>query len=142
MLTLKIVGGAQLAAKLNDLPNGPKKVLQPASRRALEPMRARAAQLAPRAPGAPDIADNIVISSRARRIQTQVEYAMGPSKGFFYGFFQEFATRFHAAHPFMRPAFNQTWPQVIGILVSELWQAIRTLAGQGVNTSGIGGRFG
>lgn len=139
---LAIHGGNELAAKLNALPQGPKKVLLTSGRRAAEPIRLRASQLAPRAPGAPDLADNIGISSIATRRQDEVSYAIGPTKAFFYGFYQEYGTIHHGAQPFMRPAFQSAAPQALGLLGQMLWQEIRALAGQGVNLGGVGGRFG
>ncbi len=62
-----------------------------------------------RAPGGPDLADNIVISTtRVKGLPSSetAAVAVGPAKRSFYGFYQEFGTAFHGAQPFMRPAFD------------------------------------
>jgi HK97 gp10 family phage protein len=101
---------------------------------AAEPMRASMASFAPREPGAPDIADNIVISKTRRKADVrdgqEVAVAIGPSKGFFYGFFQEFGTVHHGAQPFARPAFDSEWETALEIIRTDLWTI---LAGHGIH---------
>lgn len=132
-------GGAELAATLRSLPT---RISRPVQREALfavaEPMRARMARLAPREPGAPDIADNIVISGgrggtdKSTGQEKAISVAIGPSKGFIYGFFQEYGTSRHGAQPFMRPAFDSEAPKVVPALAQALWVE---LAGRGINPS-------
>jgi HK97 gp10 family phage protein len=85
---------------------------------AVEPMRVRAGELAPRSNGpGPHLADNIVAAETAFGANGNVSgnpdvvaIAVGPShqpNDMFYGMFQEFGTAHHPAQPFLRPAFDQ-----------------------------------
>lgn len=133
---MRFEGGQELAAALASLPaRVSKRVVKEALTDAAEPMRASMARLAPRAPGAPDIADNIVVSAgrggkdafgdvRAQSV------AVGPSRGFFYGYFLEWGTSKMSPRAFMRPAFDSTAPQVINEIAPRLWTE---LAGRGVS---------
>lgn len=144
MMQMRIEGGMELVAAIRQLPSRVgKRMLTEALKDAAEPMRERMGELAPRAPGAPDLADNIVISTTTRvantvdgfseRTDDQVAaVAVGPAKGFFYGFFQEFGTIWHGAQPFARPAFDSESPQVLVVLARALWAA---LAGKGISRS-------
>ena len=135
--SMKIEGGKELAANLRALPAS---VSQPIIIRALkdaaEPMRVRMGQLAPREPGAPDIADNIGISVANRigdvgggrweaKHDQEFAVAVGPTKSFFYGIFLEYGTIKMSARPFMRPAFDSTVQTSLTILAQRLWDAIR-----------------
>lgn len=138
-MTMRFEGGRELAAALAALPaRVSKRVVKEALVEAAEPMRASAAQMAPREPGAPDIADNIVISAgRGGKDEfgddRATSVAVGPSKGFFYGYYQEYGTRHHGAQPFMRPAFESTTGTSLAILSKALW---RELAAKGIGRSG------
>jgi len=135
--SLKIEGFKELAANLRALPDAlQRSVILDALTDAAEPMRARMGQLAPRRPGAPDIADNIGISVANRigdvgggrweaRSDTEHAVAVGPTKNFFYGLFLEYGTIKMAARPFMRPAFDTTVQTSLTILSQRLWDAIR-----------------
>lgn len=123
MMSLKIEGGDKLARELRGLSN---RVNRSVQRQALEKggeiIRASAASMAPREPGAPDLADNIRIST-ARPDDGSVGIAIGPTKGFFYGFFQEFGTSHHA-QPFMRPAWDANMARSLKVITSSLWEAL------------------
>lgn len=138
---LTLIGGPELARTLLSLsPRLSTQLMNAALREGAEPMRSRAAELAPREPGAPDLADNIVVSPVRQTAKNGTGVAMGPSKGFFYGFFQEFGTARHGAQPFMRPAFDGTQRQVVGIVGASLWAA---LIRRGITTNrGSGGGVG
>lgn len=93
-------------------------VLVQAGLNAVEPMRVRAGELAPRSAGSgPHLADNIVAAETAfgsngnvSRNPDVIAIAIGPShqpNDMFYGQFQEFGTAHHPAQPFLRPAFDQ-----------------------------------
>lgn len=131
--TVKFEGGKELAAALNQLPSRvSRRVLLEVLTDVAEPVRARMGQLAPREPGAPDLADNMVIS-QARRIgsveggqwvssePTQAAVAVGPSKEFFYGLYQEYGTSRHGAQPFGRPAFDSEAPKALSEIGRRLW---------------------
>lgn len=134
---MQIHGGKELAARLRALPEAfTRAVVIGALTESAELMRARMAQLAPREPGAPDLADNIGISVANRlgdvgggrweaRHDEEHAVAVGPTKDFFYGLFQEYGTIHHAAQPFMRPAFDSEAPKALTALTQELWKPLR-----------------
>lgn len=125
-------GGEELAAALDRLSTRvSRRLLREALIEGAEPIRRRAGHLAPRAPGAPDLADNIGIS--VSRSEDEATIAVGPTQGFFYGLFQEYGTVHHRAQPFMRPAFESEANRALGIVGQALW---RELAGRGVSRSG------
>ena len=90
-----------------------------ALRAAAEPIRAKAAQLAPDDPrtDAPyDLKTSIVVSSRQksgratrhrRESPTEVVVFIGPTKeGYPQAIMQEFGTKHHSARPYLRPAWS------------------------------------
>jgi HK97 gp10 family phage protein len=100
-----------------------------------EPIRATAARLAPREPGAPDLADNIRIAPVRKRPEDDVRtfsVGIGVPRAFFYDYFQEFGTVDHGANPFYRPAFDTHAQQALGIVGAAFW---RELAGRGLGRS-------
>jgi len=105
-VTMQVTGVAELSKALGSLSTRmSRKIQRDALVEAAEPIRRQASATAPRAPGEPDLADNIVISN-ARPADGSVGVVVGPSKPFFYGTFQEWGTSRHGAQPFMRPAFD------------------------------------
>ena len=135
--SMKVTGFKELGAALRALPTS---VSQPivinALKEAAEPMRVRMGQLAPREPGAPDLADNIGISVANRigdvgggrweaKHDQEFAVAVGPTKSFFYGIFLEYGTVKMSARPFMRPAFDSTAQTSLTILSQRLWDAVR-----------------
>lgn len=125
MFAMRFEGGQQLAKRLQQLPlNVGRRTMLQALKDGAEPIQERAADLAPRAPGAPDLADHIVVATVRGEDPT---VAVGPTREFLYGFYQEFGTSRHSAQPFMRPAFNES-PKSLGIIGGALWRA---LIGQG-----------
>lgn len=136
-VTMKFEGGLELAQALNKLPTRvSKRVIREALERAGEPMRADMARRAPRAPGAPDIADNMVMSpARMQGISDNDQAAaikIGPEKSLFYGLFQEFGTIHHGAQPFARPAFDAGWQKALDSVRASFWTA---LAAAGISRS-------
>jgi HK97 gp10 family phage protein len=100
-----------------------------------EPIRATAARLAPREPGAPDLADNIRIAAVRKRPEDDVRtfsVGIGVPRQFFYDYFQEFGTVDHGAHPFYRPALDTHAKQSIALIGAAFW---RELAGRGLGRS-------
>lgn len=145
-VTLRIQGASDLAKRLKQLPDAvSRKVQLEALTAGAEPIRSAAAHLAPRGhQGAPHLADDIVISApslaqlerRDRFEETVVE--VGPSitpNDHFYGFFQEFGTKHHAAHPFMRPAFDVNVGTSLNRVLSAFWLSIRKALPQSFGTS-------
>lgn len=122
-------GGAELAQALDRLSvRISKSIMRDALLEAGEPMRRTAARFAPYEPGAPDLKANIGIA--AIRGDDMATVAIGPTRGFFYGLFQEYGTSRHGAQPFMRPAFDMEAPRALDLLGRALW---RELAGRGVS---------
>jgi HK97 gp10 family phage protein len=140
-MKVRIEGGAALARTLNALPNKVSQTIRTQALRAgAEPIRQAMSQMAPRDPGAPDLADNIVVSTVRKGGVTSLisdeqtsAVAVGPEKKFFYGFFQEYGTVHHAAQPFARPAFDANVNQSIGIIMKALWAAL-SVRGSGGGT--------
>jgi HK97 gp10 family phage protein len=141
-VTTAFDGGQAILARLEQLAPAVKRAAERgALEKAAAPIRARAAELAPRSSRhSAHLADNIVIGAvnqnaldrAGRESETVIE--TGPSKkpgDFFYGFFDEFGTIHQAAQPYMRPAFDSQAPAALGILGQELWNAIRAAAGGG-----------
>lgn len=132
MITVKFEGGAQLAANLAALPTSVSKQVQRAVLvEAAEPMVAVMRRLAPRAPGAPDIADNIEIGNPSQRKDEfgddkAMTVSVGPIKGFFYGYYQEWGTVYHGAQPFMRPAFDQNKDRSLWIIRTRTWEHVQS----------------
>jgi HK97 gp10 family phage protein len=144
-LAVTLEGSADLRARLRSLPKALSVSVQ---RKALlvgaEPIRARAATLAPRneSAGAPHLADHIVTAVSSARTLAQVGLSaaeldvarsgvvveIGPSRqpsDHFYGYFQEFGTVHHAAQPFMRPAFDTQASRSLAATLAALWAAVR-----------------
>lgn len=99
-------------------------ILRRAAVEALEPMRERAAALAPDDPATTqnDLKDNIAVGTRSRsrragRKINQVEAYMGPDADVPFvvskGVYQEFGTRDHPPQSFMRPAWDGGKMQLI-----------------------------
>lgn len=142
MFTMRFEGGEELGRTLNALPAKLSyRVLIEGLKEAGEPMRQRMGQLAPREPGAPDLADNMGISVASRigsteggrwraREEGEAAVAVGPTKHFFYGIFQEYGTSRHGAQPFARPAFDSEAPKALGIMGRIFWTV---LASKGIN---------
>ena len=101
-----------------------------------EIFRDRAASLAPVAPGAPDLAKNIGMSRTMPTDRDGAGIAVGPTTGFFYGFFQEYGTVHHGAQPFMRPAFDSETSKVLATIAASLW---RELAARGAGVRSVSG---
>lgn len=138
MITLRVDGGDKLAKTLRDLPN---RVSRSVQREALtvgaERIRSRASAIAPRAAGAPDLADNIGIATDVRPADGSVGVGVGVPRGFFYDWFQEFGTSRHGARPFWRPTIDAEGPRVIKLVAAEMWAAlIRKGAGSGRGSGG------
>lgn len=137
---MHLKGGAELAAALNAISKAVRrKALYAVLRDAAEPMRARAAQLAPYRPGGRDIREHIGISTTTRigsvaggqwqaADEFQAAVAIGPTQGFFYGLYQEYGTVRHAAHAFMRPAFDETRDPTLFLIRDGLWKLMEHAA--------------
>jgi HK97 gp10 family phage protein len=125
MISMRIEGGDKLAEILDAIP---KRASRDRQRDALlaggELIRARAASLAPRAPGAPDLAENINIGTVRSSVEGEVSVGIGSGRYFFYDMFQEFGTSRHSAHPFYRPAMDSEAAKAIKVIGLSLWSAL------------------
>lgn len=134
---VRFEGGQQLAKTFDQLSTRmSRKIQRDALMEGAEPIRKSASVYAPRAPGAPDIADNIGIT--AIHARQDVTVAVGPTTGFFYGLFQEFGTTRHGAQPFMRPAFDTEAQRSLAAIGGAMW---RSLISRGFATARAGSGF-
>lgn len=132
--SMTFTGDRELARALADLSTRvSKSVARQALAEGAEPIRAQGERYAPRRAPKPDLADHIVISTQRAENRESAAVKVGPSTGFFYGFFQEFGTAHHAAHPFMRPALSSKWRESLDIVKDAFW---RVLASRGVIRTG------
>ena len=102
---------------------------------AADPMRREMAAKMERGPDAPHAADNVIVAV-VNEIDGEplapMEFAVGvgPTKDFWYWFFQEFGTVHHSAQPAMRPAFDAGIQRALKDLGNALWDAIAKSASQ------------
>lgn len=107
---MKVLGAEQTKAAIMGIADQAPNALQAALVEAAEPLRQRIAELVRRAPGAPDLADHIVIQVEdgAVAIGPSIDHRSDqPGRQFDeQGQMLEFGTRHMPAFPFMRPAFD------------------------------------
>ena len=148
-MTGRIEGGLQLSRALRSLPEAvSNRVVKSALLAAAEPIQNTGSAIAPRAPGAPDLAEHIVISVARREEPGDVAVVIGPANerradtGTNYsvqGLMVELGTARMRAQPFMRPAFEANAEQSFRTLQRLLWDAIARHAGtRGQRGSGVG----
>lgn len=140
MFSMRFEGGDKLAATLAGLSTRlSKQILREALKKGGGPMRTLTAQMAPRAPGAPDMADHVVIAT-VRDQENQASVGIGmDSKEYFYDLFQERGTARHKAQPFYRPAFDEKAPEAVAIIGAELWRQLIARGFTGTRTAPDGG---
>jgi HK97 gp10 family phage protein len=120
-VAMRFEGGAKLTKALDTLALKPSQnVMRAALKVGAEPIRAEASMRAPRAPGAPDIADNIAISN-AKVKGEMAAVKIGPAKGYAYGLPLEIGTSKMQARPFMRPAFDLKASVALMMIGQALW---------------------
>jgi HK97 gp10 family phage protein len=139
MTSMKIEGGAQLAKALQQLSvRVSKNVLRETLKTvAAPPIQQSAAGRVARAPGAPDLADHIAISTARAEAGPTASVVVGPSvekrqdgtrkKPISFGLqgkYLEFGTARTKMRAFMRPAFDQNASKSIPAIASALWHAI------------------
>jgi HK97 gp10 family phage protein len=131
---VKFTGGEELARTLNALPTKlSRQIKREALLDAAQPIVTVARRLAPREPGAPDLADNIEAVAGRGGLDTfgdekATTVAIGPVRGFFYGKFQEFGTVHHAPQPFMRPAWESQRTRTLDLIRERLWVELQAFA--------------
>jgi HK97 gp10 family phage protein len=136
-VSARIEGFEELARNLLALPEGPRgSRLVAALKVGGAPIKAAMEQLAPREPGAPDMAAGIVMASVTKlgapdgrkweiREDSEAAIAIGPSKDFYYGIFQEYGTVHHKAQPFARPAFEGNKEAALALIGPALWVEVK-----------------
>jgi len=150
MIRTRFEGGQRLAGVLNGLPA---RVNTGVTREALRsvaapPIQRRAAALVRRAPGSPDIADHIVVST-GRGDATSSAIVVGPStarrsdqpKRTFaqQGKYLEFGTAHIPMLAFLRPAFDQEAIQTLKPIGAAIWAALVAKGFVTTRSSGGGG---
>lgn len=119
-------GGSELARNLDLLPDRvSRRVQRDALLAGAAPVRQQARATAPRAPGAPDIADNIGAST-ALGPNGEPAVAVGPVVGFHYGIWLEEGNSRQGAQPFMRPSLDSETTRALKVIGEHLWDAIRS----------------
>jgi len=96
-------------------------------RQGAELIRARAAQLAPRGPTAPHMADHIITQLDDRGLAVFV----GPEQEFFYAKFHEFGTIKMWGSPFLRPAFDTEQTRALTVIAKATAITISNVIGGG-----------
>ena len=99
---------------------------------AAQPMADRMSDHAPRGPVAPHLADSITVAP-VRSDAVSAEVVIGPTKEFFYGMFWEFGWKYHAAHPFVRPGYDETTNVVLALFARHVWERIAAEGARGVS---------
>jgi HK97 gp10 family phage protein len=131
MMTFKIEGGQAMARQLDRLEASISRRVQIAAlKEAAVPMRDRMEELAPRGnPADPNLYEEIAVSAAKGEDEREAAVAVGPTRGAFYGSFQELADEYggvhHPAQPFARPAFDLEARNSLDILVDELWWSLK-----------------
>jgi hypothetical protein len=148
-VSMRFEGGDRLARVLQSMPSRvSKNVMRDALKAVVAPpIRDRASSIVRRAPGAPDIADNIVVSN-GRGDAMSVAVVVGPSKAMrsdssnrsyaVQGRLLEFGFR-GVMFPWLRPAFEQTAPGTLRAFAGEMWSALIRKGFGSTRTSGGGG---
>lgn len=143
MFTMRVEGGAQLAATLRTLSQRlSNEVLAEGLLDEIgNPLARDVSRKARRAPGLPDLAANIH-ATRLRSRGREARVGVGSPKQFFYDWFLEYGTVRMPAFPFYRPAIDSHFPPGLGRFGRRVWA---DLVGRGVYTTRAtpttGGRF-
>lgn len=140
-IAMHFEGGTELAASLRAMPEAASAtIVVGALHQAGLPMADNMASLMKRSKdGKEHAADHVVVSRLTWRIEVDGitrsilpgEYAVGvgPAKDFFYWFFQEYGTVYQQPpNPALRPGFDQTVEQSLGILIALMRDAIAAKA--------------
>ena len=140
-------GGAELQKALDQLSTRLSRQIQTAAlMEGAETIRKRASEMCRRAPGLPDLADNIkaapVKASAGEKLEgATAVVGIGVPRRFFYDSFLEFGTKHAPAHAFYRPALDKLAQRVIANIGSAIWVELtrRGLVGSSRGSSTGGG---
>ena len=124
-MALRMTGGTELVRTLKAIPRElDRRTLMEAVHAGAEPIRDLMSTLAPRGDPAEPNLSNIVVTEVRSQEPHRAAVWIGPSRDAFYAYFVEFGTRFMAARPFARPAFDREASSTQVVLAEEVWQAI------------------
>jgi HK97 gp10 family phage protein len=138
VITLRFEGGDKLRQTLASMPNRVNlSVQREALKSAADVIQQRASATAPRAPGAPDLADNIRVGN-TRPADGSVGVGIGVPRGFFYDWFNEFGTVNQLARPFWRPVIDSEMPKLVKQIAADMWAALIRKGGGSGRSSGGG----
>lgn len=141
-IKLSLQGGSALAKALSSAGEAlTKTIVIEALRSAADPMRRDMAARMARGADAPHAADHVIIATvnaidGEKLGPKEFAVGIGPTKDFWYWFYQEFGTVHHPAQPAMRPAFDSGATQALQAIGHALWDAIAKHAGSVRSTTG------
>lgn len=132
MIAMRWEGADELLANLQATSKAfQRETIEDALLEAAEPIRRDVSRTARRAPGLPDLADNIVAAKlKKARGLPEFQVGIGVPRGFFYDWFLEFGTVHHRPFPMYRPPFDAGVPGALGTVGAAIW---RELAGRGIS---------
>lgn len=143
-IKLSMQGGQALAKALEQAGEAlTKTIVIEALKVAANPIRLDMASGMARGADAPHAADHVIVAT-VNEIEGEKlgpkEFAVGigPTKNFWYWFYQEFGTVHHPAQPAMRPAFDRGAEQALKAIGDGLWDAIARHASRARSTTGRG----
>ncbi len=122
--TVVLEGQEDLIKKLNKINKGVNRILVRAMKKAAAPIIRAAKAKAPFDTG--ELRDHIGVSVNAK--PGNVALIVGPTRGTFYGGFNEFGTKNQPARPFMRPAFDEKKKVAAKIFGDQVIGAINAAA--------------
>ena len=125
MTKFRIEGLRELEKTLMDLPRATRKnAMRRVLKNTAEPLASEARRLVPRRTY--DLLESINVGGRARpaqRKKSEVEVYVGPGRHP-QAITQEFGTWFHAAQPYMRPAWDKTQTKMLRELEFSLFEEV------------------
>lgn len=117
--TVDIKGFAELESALKALPDRvAKKIAQQSMRKGAVVIQRDAKSRVARLTG--NLRANIVVRLRRRQSTAPVTYSIGWTTKAFYGSFLEFGTRFMRARPFLRPAADESFGEVVSTIGRDM----------------------
>lgn len=135
MIRMTFEGGDEIAAALaTRSARVSRKIQIEALSEAGAPMQKHVRRIAPRAPGAPDVADNINMAPVRKRADApgDISVGIGVPRKFYYDWFLEFGTVDMRAQPMWRPSFDGNVQAALKTVRDAFW---RELAARGIGRS-------
>lgn len=124
MSDLTVHGLKELQRDLRTLPRKIQgRVVRNATRAGAVVARRKAKETAPVGTG--QLKKDVVLRSRRTNNRHEVRVSVGVKQTSFYGMFQEFGTRFMAARPWLRPAFDSTKDEAHKTIAERIWLEVQ-----------------